>query len=1037
MKKIFRFFAERHLLAIIFTAIILLLGVRAISDVQREELPKVEFNVMFVFAAYPNASPEDVEINVTNKIEDELKGLNGIDYYESFSNENSSLVLIFLEPDLTDVDTVKQDIRDAVSRVSGLPSEVEKPVAKQFKISEEAIFKFGIFGNLPYQEIRNLADTFEEKLLKVDGVSIIEKNGYLDREIKITVNSEKLLKHKIALSSIILAIQARNIRSAAGNLESYSNEKNIVTLAQFRSPKEVGKVVLSANFEGPIVLIDDIATIEDGFEETDTISRFNGKQGISFGIKKKETADVIRTVDAIKKTLQELEENLPPEISLVQIEDNSDFVRNRLQVVLKNGAIGLILVLVLLGLFMNLKSAFWVGLSIPVTLLGTVFLLYVTGETINAIALAGMILVLGIVVDDSIIVAENIYTHRQKGKPATQAILDALKEVYPPVVTTILTTLLAFGAMFFISGTIGKFVYVIPFVVTCALLISLLEVTIALPPHVGSAIGKKELKQKKWVLFLEKKFYQYIKFVLKIRYLTVFIFLMILVGSGILAVKKLKFNLFPSISSKQISASVKLPLGSSIKASSDVVAEVEKIIASLPKNELQTFISTIGKTGGNFGSLKSNESQIRIVLTPETERKRSSAEIVEELEQKVKSIQAAEKISFRVVSEGPGGVERDVSLRLVSSNNAKKLAASNRLEEILREIKGVKNIDRNDKAGKPQLEIKLDYSKMARLGISVSTVSRNLRIALNGETATSVRYGKDDVDFRVIVEKGIRSNSQSLKNLRIPNLTGQLIPLYQFAKFVYVDSPAEFWHYNGERATTISADVDDKVTTSGEANQKAIESLDIAKNFPEVRLELAGEAKEDRESLISLAKTFIIAIAAIYLLLVILFNSLFQPFLVLLAVPFGIVGVIVAFYLHRMNLSFLALLGTIGMAGVVINDSLVLVNHINQKLKKNSEENILKTVAIGTKERFRAVILTTLTTVAGLLPLAYGLGGSDEFLKPMTLSMGYGLLFATFITLGLLPCMYSIGADIKNFLTKVKSFLLNSFVFLYSKKSKK
>ena len=356
MEKIFRFFAERHLLAIIFTFIMLLLGVRAVSDVQREELPKVNFNVMWVFAAYPNASPEDVEINVTNRIEDELKGLSGIDYYESFSNENSSFVLIFLDPNLSNVDTVKQDIRDAVSRVSGLPSEVEKPVAKEFKISDEAIFKFGISGNLPYKEIRNIADKFEEKLLKVDGVSIVEKNGYLNREVKIKVDSEKLLKHNIALSNIILAIQSRNIRSAVGNLESYSNEKNIVTLAQFRKPTEVGKVVLSADFEGPIVLIDDIATVEDGFEDADTISRFDGKQGISFAIKKKENSDVIRTVDAIKITLQDLKESLPPEVSFVQIEDNSTFVRNRLQVVLKNGVIGLILVLVLLGLFMNLKG---------------------------------------------------------------------------------------------------------------------------------------------------------------------------------------------------------------------------------------------------------------------------------------------------------------------------------------------------------------------------------------------------------------------------------------------------------------------------------------------------------------------------------------------------------------------------------------------------------------------------------------------------------------------------------------------------------
>ena len=613
MEKIFRFFAERHLLAIIFTVVILLLGVRAISDVQREELPAVNFDIMWVFVAYPNASPEDVEINVTNKIEDELKGLSGVDYYESVSNENSSFVLVYLEPDLTDVDTVKQDIRDAVSRVSGLPSEVEKPVAREFKISEQAVFKIGIFGDLPYKKIRSIADEFEEKFLKVDGVSTVEKEGYLAREVQITIHPEKLLQHKIALSDVIRAIQARNIRTAAGSLESYSNEKNIVTLAQFRNPQEVGKVVLSANFEGPIVLIDDIASIEDGFEKPDIISRFDGKTGISLSIKKKENSDVIRTVDALKKVLSELEENIPPEISIVQIEDNSTFVRNRLQVVLKNGVIGLILVLILLGLFMNLRSAFWVGLSIPVTLLGAVFLLYVTGETINAIALAGMILVLGIVVDDSIIIAENIYTHRQKGKAPVQAILDALKEVYPPVVTTILTTLLAFGAMFFISGTIGKFVYVIPFVVSCALLISLLEVTIALPSHVGGAIGKKELKRKKWVLFLENKFYQYIKIVLKIRYFTILFFLLVLASTAIIA-RQVKFNLFPSVSSKQIATSISLPLGSSLKASSDVVVKVEEIVASLPKNELQTFISTIGRTAGDFGSLKSNESQIRICL---------------------------------------------------------------------------------------------------------------------------------------------------------------------------------------------------------------------------------------------------------------------------------------------------------------------------------------------------------------------------------------------------------------------------------------
>jgi len=1059
MKKIFEFFSARHILATLFTIAIVMLGVNSARTLKRDIIPEVDFGEMIITTTYPGASPEDVELNVTNKIEDELSSVSGIERITSTSLENISVINVTIDINVKDMDKVKTDIRDAVGRVTDFPPEVtESPLITEVDTSQIPVIEVGITGDIPYDELREIAKRFENKLKAVPGVSRLDKFGYRAREIKVEVNPKALDTYQIPLREIIQAIEYRNIRLTGGTFESYTSEKNVVTLAQFSRPSEVGDVIVRSTFEGPVVKVRDLAVIRDDFEDEDLITRIDGRNTISFLVYKSENADIIRTVRSIKDMInQEAGKGMlagyvdreagegPKEsksgpsflrflnrgrqdesiyrygpVRILFAQDQSRFVQNRYKIVLTNGIVGLAFVIFMLGIFLNIRTAFWVAVGIPVSITGVFFLLPLFGRFLDTISLASLVLVIGIIVDDAIIISESIFYRRSVGDTPLEAAANGTNLVFFPVLTTILTTFLAFAPMLFIKGIFGKFVFVIPLTVSLALFVSLGESLFALPAHLArgmekSSKGAQRAAARKWFNSL-RAFYRRIAYrFLKFRYPLLVLFLGVFLTAIWYARNNMEFLLFPSTGSETFAIDVELPTGTSLQAGSEKMKEMEQIVQSLPEGELENFVTRIGSLSMMDGEMSAGQAEnyahIIVGLTPYSERERDADEIVEEIRAKIDEIDGIDKVTFSIFRAGPP-VGKPITLRVIGVDDGMRRSLADTIEDSLKSEQGVKDIDRDDKLGKEQIEIKIDYERLSRLGLTVADVARNVRIAYDGQVITSIREGDEDVDFRVQLAERARRDVSFLRELVIPNQQGRLIKLKEVARLKVGPGPNALRHFDGIRTTTVTADVDQDVTTPFAVIGPLLGRLNLEENWPGMEVRVGGEAEESMEQIRNLGFTFIIAFIGIYFLLVLLFNSFSQPFLVLVAIPFGIVGVIIALAIHGQPLSFIAIIGTIGLAGVVVNDSLVLVSHLNELKKQNPDRELRDLVALGTANRLRAIILTTLTTVAGVLPLAYGIGGTDYFISPMALALGYGLLFATPLTLVLVPCLYLIWYDI-------------------------
>jgi multidrug efflux pump subunit AcrB len=1008
MDSFLNFFARQKKFALVFTFSVIAVGLLTLQDIRRDMFPAVDFEIMSITTLYPSASPEDVEKGVTNVVESALKNLDGIDSFTSSSREGVSSVIVHLSQEVDNIQTLKADIRTAMSGLS-LPSEVNDPRVIDWNTAQFPILQINIDGSkIDYEQAKGITDELEKHLSVIKGVANVDKKGYLDTELQIRLNVDKLNQYQISADQVRNAISSRNARFTVGDNNDGEQRKNIVILTEYQDISEIENVVIKSTFSGPVVRLKDIANIVRGNARESDIVRVNGTKGFVLSIKKLKHADVIRTVDLVREKVDELQASYPKELRIFFTHDQSAVVRNRLDIVTKNGIVGLVLVLVVLGAFLSFKTALWVAVSLPVSLLGTVALLGFFGETINLVSLAAMILVLGIVVDDSIIIAESIHHYKVKSGNVYDNVVTGFKRVILPVITTILTSILAMSSMFLMTGTMGKFIYLIPIVVIFALTFSFLEVSLALPAHLA---GIKSEKQKTWFQPFENWFEDKLIKVLAWRYWVVAFFSALFGFTLWFAMVQMPFTLFPSQGSDTINGFLEAPTGSSSSYTEALVVEVENIIVEQAGDDLNYFTSDIG-------SWFTNQAQLTISLTPSSDRERSAQEIVELIEQEVEKIGDVE-IHFNVERPGPPSGD-DIDINLVSSNNAQRLAAADAVEDILRSIEGVSSIERNDKAGKARIETVLDFDAMSELGIDYMQVYRHLRLIYSGLDVTNVRFDEKETNVRLYL--GEKDYSETfIAETKVMNNQGRLIPMNQFSTIREIAGEPDLNHFNGERTVSISASAEDGVATPQGVMDKVIAQLNISQNYPEVRLISEGGAQEMTESMDSFRNAFIMSIFGVFLLLMLLFNSWSQPMLVISSIPFSLIGVIWAFYLHGETLSFFAVMGSLALIGVIVNDSLVMVSHLNFiKAKKEFTEKSFHWIAKGSKDRLKAVVLTSLTTLAGVLPLAYGIGGIDYLLQPMVLALGYGLLFGTVMTLILLPCLYSMNYDFIHWLGRWK-----------------
>ena len=1014
MNAFLLFFVKQKKLALLFTLSVVILGFMTLQKIQRDTYPVIEFDRLSINTSYPSASPRDVEKNITNVIEDQIKGIYGIKELTSTSSEGSSRINIEIEENVDDIQSVKDSISEAVNEIEDLPEGANDPRVVDRTSTEWPILTIVIGGeNISIETAKAIANNIEKNLSLIDGVSSVTVSGDSEREVQIRINPEKLLQYQLSFDQVRSVISDQNIRSAIGDNNQGRNQKNIVIISEYETMESLENVVVKSSFDGPTILLKDIATIDEGEIGFNTITRINGTKGYILKVTKTEKADVIRTVEKVRETLDTLKETYPPDLNLIVTNDRSKSVSNRLNIVMNNALVGLALIMVVLGLFLSLKTAFWVAISIPVTLLGTVAFLGFAGETINLISTIGMVLVLGLVVDDSIIIAESIHHYKEKGGDVYQNIVDGLKRVIMPVITTILTTVLAISTVLLVSGTTGKFIYILPITVICALAFSLLEVSIALPAHMS---GSRAKKQKTWFKPVERWFEKVLLVILRWRFIVLSFFIVLLAFSAYIGTKEISYIQWPSSGTNSINIRVQTPLGTPVETTEQSIIKIDEIIIDKLGSNLDFFTSTIGSRG-------SNRASIAITLIPANDRETSAKEFIEILKTETKNIEGVSRINFRTNRGGPSG-SLDIELSLIGSNDIQRQAAVDQLEKILNSYDGVSDIDRDDDLSKNRIEVLLDYESMARLGIQYQQVYSHLRTIYSGMDVSDVDFDNTSLNVKMYLGDSNYSDDYITKT-SIRNNQGRMIPMSQFASVVETPGDPNYKHLNGERVVKVSAAVEDAITTAQSVSQRALDELDLINNFPEVRAIEGGSSLEAKEALSDFSLALGFAVFGIYMLISLLFNSYSQPLLVILSIPFALIGVVWAFFFHSETFSFFVLLGVLALVGVVVNDSLVMISHLNH-IKKEAGENVISKewIAKGAKDRLRAVVLTTLTTLAGVLPLIYGLGGKDAFLQPMVMALGYGLLFGTFVTLILLPCLYSINLDISNWFSSLKAKFL-------------
>lgn len=1045
MERIFRYFAENKLFINLLVVMIVIIGAASMMQLKQDIYPDASPDIMFINITYPGAAATDVELNAVVPIEKKLKKISGIKEYFSVSVENSGRLVIYIDQDADDVEAVKDEIFRELANVPDIADEVEDVEIVEANPKLRSVYEIGISQkngfNLSEKELYNFIDDLEKKILKIKGVSDVRKEGYSDREIKINVDPEKMSKYYISLNDIVNSIKTRNVRVTGGTLQSIFKDKTIVTIGQFDDPMEVKDVIIRSNFEQNRVRIKDIAEVEDGFKKKNVEVKINGEKGVSLEILKKANSDVIKTVKNIKKFLKSIEKDLPAGIEITKIKDESLSISSLLNVVKSNAIIGFILVFLVLFVFLlDFRTSFWTAFGIPIAVLLTLTFTYFFGYSINIVTLGALVTVMGMLVDHGIVISENIYEYKLRGFSPIDATITGIKEVIAPVSVTIITTIVAFIPMFFIKGMMGKFIFVFPVVVIFALLSSFFEACFILPNHLSHdkspKIKNKKIKKKNWFEPIAIAYEKFLLVVLKFRYLVVLLFVVIFILTIFISKGPIKdFVLFDDDSSDQIFIKLEAQKGINLQTTSDYTKKIEEIILNeiLPE-ELISIKTVTGHHITNWLNHKGyheNWALVGINLVPLTKRKRNAEDMINVLRKKIniKNQSNFKKIIFDKLTMGPPTGD-PVNIKIICNEKKEALRVKKEIQDYLATISGVIDIDDDQKTGKDEVKIDFDYNKMAKLGLNVSTVAQSVRTAYEGIIATSIQTTDSELDFRVKIDDYFQRNQKFLMNLLIPNMHGRLIRLGDFTKFSLQQSKSTINHYDGDKVITVTANIEADKTTAQNVMKTVEQRFFNIKKNPNVEIKYGGEAEETKDTLRDLVTAFGIAIILIYFVLILLFKSFGQPILVMITIPFGLIGALIGFVTHGLTLSFLGIIGIIGLSGVVVNDSVIMVDFINKVFRKNKDKtNIKKLIAQGARKRLRPVILTTLTTVAGLVPTIYGIGGYAGMLVPVVTPIAFGLLFATTLTLIFIPSLYLIRLDILNMSQMVKQVIFKRKIF--------
>ncbi|MGQ8366841.1 efflux RND transporter permease subunit [Glaciecola sp. 1036] len=1007
-------FTKNHVAANLLLITIVIFGLYSLSNrIPLEVFPEVAAETISVSVSLRGATPEDVERGVTIRIEEAVQDLEGIERIVSRSSENSSSVNIEVESNY-DPRELLADVKSRVDAINTFPADAEKPVIALAQRTREVI-AVSVASDYSERETREYAEIVRDELLRLDGVTQLELSGVRSYEIAVEVSKDILRQYNLTLSDISNAIQNSSQDVSAGNLKSEGAEVLIRSKGQAYRKDEFSNIVVLRQSDGAIIRLGDIATITDDFEEDPVRTRFNGKQAAFIDVYRIGDQSAIEVADKVKQYIETKQQNLPKGFELSYWDDDSQIVKSRINTLVTNAIQGGVLVLALLTLFLRPSIALWVFIGIPVSFMGAFIMMPFFGITLNILSLFGFILVLGIVVDDAIVTGENVYTHLKTSQNGEQAAILGTQEVATPVTFGVLTTVAAFLPLAFIEGNRGALFAQIPAVVIPVLLFSLIESKFVLPAHLKyiklrstKTPSKLDAFQQRFADGFEKailKYYQpLLGLTLKNKGTTValfvagFVIIVALISSG-----HMRFVFFPRIPSETVRASLTMPAGTPFEVTNRYIVDMADKARELQQKYVD---DDSGKSVilNVLASTRSSESGIvRFEITPNEERESdiTSTQLANEWRELVGTIPGAESLTYRAEF---GRSSDPIDIQLNGTNVQTLEEISSKIKQRLATYETVFDISDSLSDGKSELQIELTDQGLA-LGLTRVEVANQIRNSFFGAQAQRIQRGRDDVRVMVRLPLEERRSVAELQDILVNTPEGNKVPLSHIATLVPGKSPSSIYRIDRYRTVSVVADVQKEATNMTVLQEDLRGFLDeLVTQYPGVDYTLEGESKEQEESANSLLIGLAFVLFVIYALLAIPFKSYIQPLIVMSIIPFGLIGAVIGHWIMDMNLAIFSFLGMLALIGIVVNDSLVLVDYINKRREQG--EALVEAVLTAGAARFRPVMLTSLTTFIGLMPLLFEKATQAQFLIPMAVSLGFGIIFATIITLILVPINY-------------------------------
>ncbi|MGI6331716.1 MAG: efflux RND transporter permease subunit [Zhaonellaceae bacterium] len=1015
---------NRPVTTIMCILVVLILGFVSLTSLNVDLLPEMDFPVAMVMTSYPGAGPQEVESLVTKRLEAVLGTVSNVKNIMSYSMSGQSVVILELEWG-TDLDMTTLEMREKIDLARWVfPDDVEQPMVMKMDPNMMPIMMFGLTGEMGQEDLFKLAeDTIAPRLERLPGVASVDISGGREREIRIELDPAKLSAYGITFTQVAGALQGDNLALSGGTVSKGSQDYLVRITGEFVSPQEIGQVAVVTG-TGAQVRIKDLGTVIDGQKEVTGFSRINGRDSIAFSIQKQTTGNTVRVSQAVNKALAELKDELPANIEFVPIMDTAEFIQFSIDNVVNNLILGSLLAALVLYIFLrNLRSTLVIAFSIPVSVIGTFILMYFSGMTLNMMSLGGLALGVGMMVDNSIVILENIYRHREEGFNRVEAAKLGARQVAMAVTASTLTTVAVFVPIAWVEGIASQIFRQLALTITFSLAASLL-VALTLIPMISSQMmsvtvandqsKRKSFYQKmfivtgRWLDKLDNIYRKVLAWSLKHRRRVVLLVILTLVLSlGLTPFIGSEF--IPSVDQGTISISVSLPYGTKLAETEKVIARLEEICVNIPEVEVISASVGSGGLGAGLGSSSGSDSgSLNLALKPLAERSRSTEQVADEIRTRAKEIAGAE-IS---VSAGDTmgmtsmmGAPINVVLKGDSLEKLDELASQ--VKDIISSIEGTREVKSSLDEGRPEVEVTVNRQKAAYYGLNAAQIAGTVRGAVQGQVVTTYRTDGDEYDVRLALPKESVKNLQDLSSLSILSPMGYQVPLSEVADFIIVEGPNTIERINQVRTVNVTAQIIGRDLNSIVTE---LEGKLAGLSFPSgYEYEMGGSAEMMAESFADLGLALILAIILVYMVMASQFESLFHPFVIMFTMPVTVIGVVLGLFLSGNNFNVVAFIGVIMLAGIVVNNGIVLIDYIN--VLRN--EGLKRTEAIlkAGPTRLRPILMTTLTTVLGMLPLALGVGEGGELSAPMGVVVIGGLTTSTLLTLIFVPVVYSIFDD--------------------------